>query len=219
LTCSTEKLSALLDGDLSAREASKVRAHAEGCAASRRALAELDALRGALAAQALDPPQPERDGWAELAAQLSKTGPTGPAPQRRWRWLWAPTVGLAGALALLVVRQRLAPRGPSDDQLIAQAEGEFRRADTQYQHAIEKLRQVADRSFARRAQAAPQAAGFRDAEARLEAAVEECRRVARARPSDVDAEQLLFAAYRRQIDFYEGQLLTASAASPSRGGR
>lgn len=204
MTCSTEKLSALLDGDLSSREAASVRAHADGCAACARALADLTTLRDALAAERAHPPEPVGDGWATLMARL---GPTGAAPRSRWRWLWAPsTVGaaLACALAILVVRQALKPRGPSDDQLIAQAEAEFRRADAQYQRAVEKLRAVAQKRSRH-----PMGA-LDEAQAKLDAAVEECRRVARERPSDADAEQLLFAAYRKQIDFYERQLLEAA---------
>jgi hypothetical protein len=194
----TEKLSELLDGDLSGREAATLRAHAEACAGCTAALAELSSLKEALAAERDNPPEPASDGWAELAAKL---GPTGPAPKSRWRWIWAPTAALACALAILAVRSALKPKGPSDDQLIAQAETEFRRADAQYRDAIDKLRAVVRKS------ARPGA--IVEAQAKLEAAVEDCRRVARERPSDVEAEQLLFAAYRKQIDFYEGQLLEA----------
>jgi anti-sigma factor RsiW len=198
VSCSTEKLSALLDGDLSSREAAGLKAHVDGCEACRRALADLSSLREALAAERAHPPEPNGDGWAELAAKL---GPTGAAPRSRWRWVWAPTVALAAALAILAVRQRLKPRGISDDQLIAQAESEFRRADAQYQRAIEKLRVVALRTG--------RSGAVTEAQAKLDAAVEECRRAARERPSDADAEQLLFAAYRKQIDFYERQILEA----------
>jgi anti-sigma factor RsiW len=198
VSCSSEKLSALLDGDLSSREASLLRAHAESCAACTRMLGELSALKIALDAERAHPPEPMGDGWAELAARL---GPTGPAPRSRWRWLWAPTAALACALVILAVRQTLRPRGPSDDQLIAQAEAEFHRADAQYQHAVEKIRAVAQKQTH-----SPQ---FAEAQAKLDAAVEECRTVARERPSDADAEQLLFAAYRKQMDFYERQLVEA----------
>jgi hypothetical protein len=197
MSCSTEKLSALLDGDLSARQAEAVRAHLDGCADCRAAFADLTAMRDAFRAAGEEELE-GRDAWAELAAKL---GPV-ETPRSRLRWMWAPALAMACAAAIFVVRAQLKPRGISDDQLIAQAEDEFRRADAQYQHAIDKLRGVATKS-------ARDVARYQAAQAQLEAAVDECKKAARARPADTDAEQLLFAAYRKQIDFYEAQLLEA----------
>jgi hypothetical protein len=207
--CNVEKLSALLDGDLGAREAAKLRAHVDGCAACRGELAALDQMRQALAAESAHAPAPsdvEGDGWAQLAARL---GATPAAPERRFRlgWLLAP----AGAMALLAaigggiwLRHLRAPT-PSDDTLIAEAEGEFRAAEAQYQRALEKLRTVADGM--RAGWPEPKRRDYDAAQASLEAAVEQCRNVARSRPSDPEAEELLFAAYRKQIDFVQTQLL------------
>jgi anti-sigma factor RsiW len=197
MTCATETLSALLDGDLSPRETEKVQAHLQGCAACQAAFADLQTMREALRAEG-EVELEGRDAWAELAARL---GPSTP-PRARFRWVWAPAVALACAAVIIGVREHRRPRGASDDQLIAQAEDEFRRADAQYQHAIDKLRTVAARS-------AGDSNRYQAAQAQLEAAVAECKKAARARPADADAEQLLFAAYRRQIDFYERQVLEA----------
>ena len=44
-------------------------------------------------------------------------------------------------------------------------------------------------------------------ELQLEAAVERCRQIATDRPADVDAEELLFAAYQKQIRFFEDEMM------------
>jgi hypothetical protein len=134
--------------------------------------------------------------------------PQAPSPSRPlpgWlrpaRQLAPALVGAIGAAVWLPSR----PHGPSDDQLIAQAEDEFRRADAQYRRALEKLDGVSKRiemTPARRSE-------LDAAMAKLEAATDECRKVAHARPSDADAEALLFDAYRKQISFLERQLLEA----------
>jgi hypothetical protein len=190
MMCAPEQLSALLDGDLSARQAAKVRAHLSGCADCRRAFDELTALRAALRAA------PEVEGEArDRFAELMATVPRRREPSRRWRWVWAPSFALACAVVVLYVHHRNRPPVVSDDAIVAQAEAEFRRADVQYRDAITKLRSVTEHG--------PRDARVAAAEAQLQVAVEECRHAAEARPSDADAEQLLFAAYRKQIDFYE----------------
>jgi anti-sigma factor RsiW len=198
MMCSPEQLSALLDGDLSARQATKVRAHLSGCAACQRAYDELTALRAALRAEPSSEIEAEpRDRFAELMA----TVPRPREPSRRWRWVWAPSFALACAVVALYVHHRPRSPGVSDDAIVAQAEAEFRRADVQYRDAIAKLRSVSSQG--------PRDVRVAAAETQLQAAVDECRRTAEARPSDADAEQLLFAAYRKQIDFYERMVLEA----------
>ncbi len=210
MKCSAEKLSALLDGDLGGREAARVRGHVDGCADCRQTFGELGALRTALSAQSADPPLPAPsvgggDGWAQLAARLGST----PEPRRRFRlgWVLAPA-----SLAVMLVgvgfwlrHHRAAAPSPSDDQLIAQAETEFRGAEAQYQRALDKLRMVSDN--VRKDWPAARRQKYDAAHATLEAAVEKCRSVARAQPADPDAEELLFAAYGQQIDFVQAQLL------------
>src|SRR5581483_12347419 len=111
------------------------REHAAGCATCRAAMADFDALKKALSGE----PQLEGgDHWLELASKLPAAAP---APRRWLRPVWLLAPALGGAIAAAVML-RTAPRGPSDDQLIAQAEDEFRRADAQYRHALEKLEGV-----------------------------------------------------------------------------
>jgi Flp pilus assembly protein TadD len=96
-------------------------------------------------------------------------------------------------------------RGLSDDAVIAQAEAEFHKADEHYRRAVEELRTVAEKE--RKDWALPKRAEYDAAQAQLEAAVARCRQVAGERPADVDAEELLFAAYRKEIRFFEDQMM------------
>ena len=96
-------------------------------------------------------------------------------------------------------------RGLSDDAVIAQAEDEFRAADDHYRRAVESLRTVAEKQ--RETWTPPKRAEYDAAQAQLEAAVARCRAVAHERPADADAEELLFAAYRKEIRFFEDQMI------------
>jgi hypothetical protein len=197
MKCDPEQLSALVDGDLSPKKERALREHAASCASCRSALEDLAALKRALGNS---PSLDGGDHWIDLIARLPQ-----PSRTRRWLhpvWLMAPALG-----ALLAAGSwwRMRPRGPSDDQLIAQAESEFRRADAQYRHALDKLEQVS----AHLPMAPERRRELDGALAKLQAATAECQRVARARPSDADAEALLFDAYRQQIAFLEHQLLEA----------
>jgi hypothetical protein len=96
-------------------------------------------------------------------------------------------------------------RGLSTDSVIAEAESEFRSADAQYRRAVERLRQVT--ADAQRSWPPPRRAEYEAAELQLEAAVEHCRQIATDRPADVDAEELLFAAYQKQIRFFEDAMM------------
>jgi hypothetical protein len=197
--CSTEKLSALADGDLSPRAARRVRAHLDGCVACRRALAEIDEMRCGLA---LLPPAEAPDDWPLVVRRLQ----VAPPPARRWRrFVLVPALASVAA-AFWLHHHRGA--GPSDDVLIAQAETEFRSAEAQYLHALEKLRGVTQR--ARAGWPEPRRQAYDTAQARLEVATDECRQVARMRPADAEAEALLYAAYRKQIRFFEDQLLVGA---------
>lgn len=207
MTCVTEKLSALLDQDLPAREAARVRLHLAACAACRDALAELTSLKAALGGEAACPLLPDEsqgDGWAQLAARLGPTGPkTG--PRFRFRLVLRP---VALALAILGAGAWWVRHGaaqPSDAQLYAQAEVEFRQADAQYQRAIDTLRRVV--GGARSGWSPERSRAFDAAQAGLDRAIGECRRLARARPADAEAEELLYAAYRNQIRHFQDELL------------
>jgi hypothetical protein len=189
--CDLEKLSAFLDG-----EAEELRSHVESCESCRRELAALSAMKSQLASL----PAPEgEDRWLALANKL-------PEKRRPWiggswrRWALAPAFAAAALAAVVWVQRR---KGPSDDVLLTQAEAEFRGAEAQYQRALAKLDQVvahAEWPESRRRE-------FASAKAALEAATAECQKVARAQRADAEAEELLFASYRKQIHFYEEQLL------------
>ncbi|HEX9103938.1 MAG TPA: zf-HC2 domain-containing protein [Polyangia bacterium] len=205
MKCAVEKLSALVDGDLSARKAARVRAHVEACASCRRALADLETMKRGLGAL------PERagdDNWSVLVNRLAQ--PRRPEPRRllpaiSWRWA-APSLALvalvAGGGAWLRWHKG---RGMSADTVIAHAESEFHKADEHYRRAVDELRDLAEKE--RRSWPLPKRAEYDAAQGQLEAAVARCRQVAEQQPADVDAEELLFAAYRKEIRFYEDQMM------------
>jgi anti-sigma factor RsiW len=197
-----KELSALSDGELSAKRAAALRAHADGCAQCQRALADLEALKRGL--QALPSVEGE-DNWSLLVNRLAQ-----PEPPRRWTLplKWAlPSLALGALCAsggAALVRWH-GHRGLSTDSVIAQAESEFRGADSQYRSAVERLRQVT--ADTQRSWPPPRRAEYEAAELQLEAAVERCRQIATERPADVDAEELLFAAYQKQIRFFEDAMM------------
>jgi len=209
MRCRLESLSALSDGDLSSKEAERVRAHVAGCADCRRELESLSALRAQLSSL----PPPERaaepgdgDGWLALQRRLVAEPPPAQSAWARWswrRWALAPAFVAVAATALWV-HQRAA-RGVADDTLLEEAEVEFRGAETQYRHALDKLDQVT--AHARLDWPAARSQEYDSARASLEAATEQCRKVALSKPADPESEELLFAAYRKQIRFSEEQLL------------
>ena len=116
----------------------------------------------------------------------------------RWRWCCS----AAGGGAWLRWHKG---RGLDVDAAIAQAEAEFHKADEHYRRAVDELRSVAEKE--RREWPLPKRAQYDAAQAQLEAAVARCRQVAGERPADLDAEELLFAAYRKEIRFFEDQMM------------
>jgi hypothetical protein len=202
--CSVEKLSALVDGELGERAARKLRAHVDGCAGCKRALADLETMKRGLGAL------PERagdDNWSVLVNRLAaqKAAPPPRALPLPWKW----TLTALGVVALIVgaagyVRWHRA-RGFNPDTVIAQAEAEFHKADAHYRRAVAELRVVAEKQ--RDSWPLPKRAEYEAAQAQLEAAVARCRQVAETEPADVDAQDLLFAAYRKEIRFFEDQMM------------
>jgi hypothetical protein len=192
MKCDLARVSALLDGEDEA-----YRPHAESCEACRKELAAMTLMRDGLAS--LPAPEPRGDGWLALAKQLNTDMAR---PRRSWRrWVLVPAFGtLAAAIVLFQLRHR----APSDEALIAQAEAEFRGAEAQYQRALTKLSTVVQHAREEWPEARKQE--YDAALAALESATEQCRKVAQKNP-DADAEEVLFAAYRKQIHFYEEQLL------------
>jgi anti-sigma factor RsiW len=198
---STERLSAFADGDLSRFSARRVARHIDGCA---RCQGELTALRATVAAMPslsapddYEPP-PADAAWAELAARLPAAAP----PRPRRIFAWAMPLAAATAMAALGV-VFLRGRGPSDADILAQADVEFRRAEDHYQRALTKLREAAEHD--RSAWPASRRAAYENAQRALGEAREACRRVALG-ARDPDAEEQLFGAYQKEIAFYQDAL-------------
>jgi hypothetical protein len=205
MKCDVERLSALVDGDLSARKAARVRAHAAACASCTRALADLETMKRGLDAL---PARAGEDNWSIVVNRLAQPVPVEPRrflPALSFRWA-LPSVAvvamLAGGGAWLRWHKG---RGLSADKVIAHAESEFHKADEHYRRAVDELRDLAEKE--RRGWPLPKRAEYEAAQAQLEAAVARCRQVAEQQPADVDAEELLFAAYRKEIRFYEDQMM------------
>src|SRR5438132_7610059 len=199
--CDVALVSALADGDLAPRKAARVRAHVDGCARCARALADFEQVKRGLGAL---PVEAGEDNWSVLVNRLAQ--PVARAPRRwvpAWSWRWAApalvlvTLGGGGGAWL---RWHNGP-GLSADVVIAHAESEFHKADAHYRRAVDELRAVAEKQ--RVDWALPKRAEYDAAQKQLEAAVARCRQVADERQADVDAEELLFAAYRKEIRFFE----------------
>ena len=206
MSCDRRQLSALLDGELPEPKATSLRRPLDGCDRCRR---ELDAMSQLVRGLSSLPNIEGDDNWSVLVNRLAAEPPKPLfAPALPWwrRRFVLPSLALAAlALAGGGVRRWHKGRGLSDDAVIAQAESEFRDADAHYRRAVEDLRTVAERQ--RQGWRPTKRAEYDAAQAQLEAAVARCHGVAAERPSDADAEELLFAAYQKEIRFYEDQLM------------
>jgi anti-sigma factor RsiW len=223
-TCpSTERLSALLDGDLPASEAAVVRAHAAGCARCAQAAAELGALVSA--ARGLDPLEPPPTLWRAVEGALDARAPAEPRGWLRWRPFLLGTFAGAIAVAIAVfalprTAARIAERpaaatgeagmaaAAASDPLLAEAEAEFARAAAAYEQSIEKLRTLLAR--AEQGWSADERTRIAERLARLDDAIERSRDFARRSPGDSAGNEQLFAAYQQKIAFL--------AAAVHRGG-
>jgi hypothetical protein len=197
-----ERLSAWISGDLSDRDTAFVRAHVESCADCLKVGGELRAQ--VLASCGLDRPEPPPTLWPAIEGALE-------APAHR-RWPWQATLvgALAGAAAVVVLTAGLPRLGdprsgartapPSNaDPLLAEAERELERAAVSYEQAVVRLRKILDTE---KTLWDPETrARVDDRLARLDEAVAHSRAVARRDPGDSTGADMLFSAYRRQIDF------------------
>ena len=147
MKCSKRKAVGALDGDLSARQTRKVRAHVDGCASCARALADLETMqaraRRAVRAAAAD----GRSGaaWVQPAAQAGDR-----ARAARLRAGVRLASGPPSLAALLLaagggawLRWHKGRGRYRRTQVIAQAETEFHSADEHYRRAVDELRTVA----------------------------------------------------------------------------
>jgi hypothetical protein len=210
-----ERLSAWNSGELVARDAAVVRAHIDDCA-SCAAVAESLRVQ-VVATRSLALPEPPLTLWPAIAGALEKS------ERRTSSWLsWRSTLlgALAGAAVVAVTVWGIAWRGgrsagvgelaaapgassPTarivDDPLLAEAERELGRAAASYEQAVDRLRKILEREQTMWDPETRTRIGERLA--RLDEAVVHSRDVARRDPSDSSGAEMLFSAYRRQIDF------------------
>ena len=85
------------------------------------------------------------------------------------------------------------------DPLLAEAERELERAAVSYEQAVNRLRKILD--YEKTLWDPETRARVDDRLARLDEAVDHSRAVARRDPGDSAGADMLFSAYRRQIDF------------------
>jgi len=219
-----ERVSEWLDGDISEREAAAVRAHVAACAACADLVSELRGQVDSL--HELGRPEPPATLWAAIEGTMD--GEDARAERRRWSWpswlagalggavtaavaVWlvvgrGGAFGSAGAPAApigndgaVVVAQAAGASGTGSDPLLMEAERELERAAASYAKAAGRLRVILDREQAlwdpaRRARVAERLA-------RLDDAIVHSRAVAERDPGDGTSAEMLFSAYRRQIDF------------------
>ncbi len=221
-----ERLSAWISGDLADRDTGLVRAHVDSCATCAAAAAALGAQ--VVAARTLNRPEPPPTLWSSIEGALAKreTGfwswrsllagaLVGAAAVAVVVWgivyqrgpIWSG--GVAGTMSVPVA-DRIGTVGRiggidemqppnNSDPLLAEAERELNRAAAAYEQAAERLRKIFERE---QALWAPEArARISDRLARLDEAVAHSRAVARRDPGDSSGADMLFSAYRRQIDF------------------
>jgi len=232
-----ERLSEWVSGDLNERDATTVRSHVGGCGACAAVVADLRSQSMAL--RGLDRPEPPPTLWPiiEGAIEARETAWSWPA------WLWG---ALAGATVAGIVAWGVATGLPGGhevagavgpalkestepatvagaigkegvDPLLAEAERELDRAAASYAQAASRLRTILEHEQARwdaasRARVAERLAG-------LDEAIVHARASAQRDPGDGAGAELLFSAYRRQIDFLAEVVHRGSPGAPGRTDR
>jgi len=219
-----ERVSEWLDGDISEREATAVRAHVAACPACADLVNELRGQGESL--RELGRPEPPATLWSTIEGVMDAEDAR--AERGRWSWpswlagalggavtaavaVWlvvggrATTAGASGSLAAVggidgaLAARSAGASGTGSDPLLIEAERELERAAASYAKAAGRLRAILDREQAlwdpaRRARVAERLA-------RLDDAIVHSRAVADRDPGDGTSAEMLFSAYRRQIDF------------------
>jgi hypothetical protein len=206
------ELSAFLDGELVTGRDRRMRAHLVACQRCREALEALSTLRQSLGTlPTLAAPEKFDELWRRVKeAETVRPRLFDRLINRLAGARWALGIVGAGLVGALLIAPRLRhSTGLSDDEIVVDAERAFRHADLEYQGAVAKLKMASTRTSRRLVEDERQK--FEAALSELESATERCRQVAHGRPADPEAEELLFSAYRRQIRFFEDQLLAAGS--------
>ena len=212
-----ERLSAWSAGDLSERDTAVVRAHVESCALCAEVAASLGVQAQSMRGLAVSEPPPSL--WPAIEGALERS-------ERRWSWPSLALGAFAGAAAVAVaawgistqhggtgvvvkgadragaggaVAGVLAPAGLARDPLLAEAERELERAASSYEQAVARLRKIVEKE--QEGWDPGTRARVSDRLARLDEAVAHSRAVAERDPGDASGADMLFSAYRRQIDF------------------
>jgi hypothetical protein len=207
-----ERLSAWISGELGERDVAVVRIHVEACTSCAQTESELRAQ--VLVTRSLDRPEPPPTLWPAIEGALDAL------ESRPWSWRSSLAGAFAGGaivvaavLGILYVRGGRGPQHvpsparvaevqtprPVEDPLLVEAESELRRAAESYEQAVSRLRKILEREQALWDPETRARVG--DRLARLDEAVIHSRAVARRDPSDSSGADMLFSAYRRQIDF------------------
>ncbi len=224
-------LSELEDGTLDEARARAVRGHLLECAACR---AEGEAIHKiAVAAASLGAVDPPASVWDGIAARLDDHEIAYSRRSRLWWWWQAfrrPLFyagGAVAAAALVVVlymrdrRVEVAPApkpAPASPQaLVDEALAEIERAESGYVSAIDDLRGIVGDEKSKWPPAM-QAAFDRNL-ADIDAAVERLREAARRAPGNLQAQEALYASYRRKIDYLQEAVVRGGIPASERGAR
>lgn len=205
-------ISASVDGELAAANADVLRQHLMHCMSCAALQEDLRTLRAVAAS--LPDHEPPEDLFERSFNSFQKAGPP------RWRR----AAQLGGGLLALAAAALLAfgwwapakveappqptvrrPRRQADAELLRSASLEFRRAEQHYQLALSQLRLIATRESQRWEPARRR--GYELRLAGLRAVIHRCRHAARISPADPALQELLFAAYRKQIHYLRRAIL------------
>jgi hypothetical protein len=232
-----ERLSAWISGELADRDVSVVRAHVEACPACSEVATSL--REQVTAMRVLDRLEPPPTLWSTIEGALEKsearwswraglTGAfAGAVAVAIVGWGVAHLGSRAGGARDDVQADNGADAvvGPATgdilgtaaaaqaiaDPMFAEAERELQRAATAYEQAVGRLRKILDHE--QTAWDPETRARVGDRLARLDEAVAQSRAVARRDPGDASGADMLFSAYRRQIDFLAEAVHRGSPAS------
>jgi anti-sigma factor RsiW len=203
-----DRLSDLLDGDLTAAERAVVEEHVRECPSCAAVLEDLRRVRELARSLERTPPPPA--AWERIARRTVRAEKT----RSGTRWLHAPWVGFAAAACLMLavltayVVRRSAQPPPAQTQAAAapatppahtvnSVEAELRLAETHYENAINGLEQLArDRQQLLDPQVA---AALQKNLQVIDLAIDESRAALRAQPASEPAQQSLFDAFRTKI--------------------